>query len=52
MPMGMAQLLRTWLYDEPLRGHDGSQWPFPGQNVALGESYLFPGAGGEGTPLI
>ena len=39
----VSTLLHRWLHEEPLQGADGSQWPFEGQDISNGGSYLLPG---------
>ncbi len=40
----LATLLHRWMHQgQSLQGADGSQWPFQGQDLSNGDSYLFPG---------
>ena len=39
---GLCKLLRSWIYESPLSGRRGSQWPWESQEFS-GERCLFPG---------
>lgn len=44
MAASIATLLHRWMQEgKSLQGADGSQWPFEGQDVSDGDTYLFPG---------
>ena len=44
MAASVSTLLHRWLHEgKPLERADDSQWPFEGQDISNGDTYLFPG---------